>query len=162
MSNTNNNAVLSAIVFEHVHGSDATQYDELIANNKATLLAALATAGVRECVVSYEGFGDSGNVVDVRLTSADDAPMSALGNIDLAVQDSRYVDGAWTARVRSQTMPFSDAFSHFAHVAVYRHHPGFENNDGGSGEVYFEVDSMRVWIEHRDYYTESIYSENEL
>ncbi|MGS1053287.1 DUF6878 family protein [Burkholderia glumae] len=45
---------------------------------------------------------------------------------------------------------------------MYRHHPGFENNDGGSGEVYFEVDSMRVWIEHRDYYTESIYSENEL
>ncbi|WP_186065249.1 DUF6878 family protein [Burkholderia gladioli] len=153
---------LSAIMLEHVHGAVASQYDELIANNKATLLDAMVTAGVQQCMVSYAGFGDSGDVNDVHLTSQDGAPMSALGAVDIAVQDNRYVDGAWTTSIGSKTMSISEALSYFADLVVNRYHPGFENNDGGSGEVYFEVDTSRVWNEHRDYYTESIYSEHDL
>lgn len=52
--------------------------------------------------------------------------MSALGTVDIAVQDNRYVDGARTTSTGSKAMSISEALSYFADLVVNRYHPGFK------------------------------------
>jgi hypothetical protein len=37
---------------------------------------------------------------------------------------------------------------------VYDLHPGFENNDGGDGEVEWDVSADKMQIEHRERFTD--------
>ena len=54
------------------------------------------------------------------------------------------------------------ALSDYAMEAVYQHHRGWENNEGGYGEVIFDCEAGTVRIEHFDYFVESEYTETEL
>ncbi|MCA8355614.1 DUF6878 family protein [Burkholderia cepacia] len=155
-------SILSTTILGALLGQGDDLARENIAHNKAVLLDCLRSAGAHGAVVEYEGYGDSGDVTDVCIVGPDMTPMSILGNVEIHDYDRRYENGQWVYARTAHVLPVADALTRFAEAVVVLHHEGYENNDGGAGEVHFEVAPGHVRLEHRDYYTESIYTGTEL
>ncbi|WP_298434990.1 DUF6878 family protein [Ottowia sp.] len=130
--------------------------------NKALLLETLKAAGAVHATVSYSGGGDEGSAESVEARGVDGTPIDLSGSVSQFVEHSHYADGRWQSAVAEEERPLDDALLDFAMEAVDAHHGGWENNDGGAGEVIFDCTSGSVRLEHRDYYTESIYTETTL
>lgn len=100
---------------------------------RAVLLTELTALGVRSIEVQYEGYGDSGNVEDVVVT-----PDTVTLTEDLR---RRVEDFGWD---------FAYALS-----------PGFENNEGGYGELTWALDADKIDVSHSNRYIESETTEHE-
>jgi hypothetical protein len=100
---------------------------------RATLLAELRALGVTNIEVQYEGYGDSGNVEDVVVTP---------GTITLTEELRRRVeDFGWD---------FAYALS-----------PGFENNEGGYGELTWALVTDKIDVSHSNRYIATNTTEHE-
>lgn len=78
---------------------------------RGEILRSLRAVGVACVVGTYDAYGDSGNVEDISLSPAEIHPSDAM---------------------RARLDRFIWAF-------VYQLHPGFENNDGGYGELRWDI-----------------------
>ena len=100
---------------------------------RAALLTELRALGVTSIEVQYEGYGDSGNVEDVVVTP---------DTITLAEDLRRQVeDFGWD---------FAYALS-----------PGFENNEGGYGELTWSLEADKINVSHSYRYIETDTTEHE-
>ena len=100
---------------------------------RATLLSELRTLGVTNIEVQYEGYGDSGNVEDVVVN-----PDTITLTEDLR---RRIEDFGWD---------FAYALS-----------PGFENNEGGYGELTWAIQADQIDDSHSNRYIETNTTEHE-
>ena len=100
---------------------------------RATLLSELRTLGVTNIEVQYEGYGDSGNVEDVVVT-----PDTIILTEDLR---RRAEDFGWD----------------FAYALC----PGFENNEGGYGELTWSLETDKIDVSHSNRYIETKTTEHE-
>ena len=91
---------------------------ERAAAKRAALLPDLRHLGVEELFAVYEGYSDSGNVELIETT-----PPVALGDLEAAVTD-------------------------FVWTFAYSRHPGFENNDGGQGELTWDIGNDSITLDH--------------
>ena len=100
---------------------------------RAALLVELRALGVTSIEMQYEGYGDSGNVEEV-LVSPD--------TITLTEEMRRLVeDFGWD---------FAYALS-----------PGFENNEGGYGELTWALATDKIDVSHSNRYIETNTTEHE-
>ena len=100
---------------------------------RADLLARLRVLGVTEVIARYEGYGDSGNVEELALQpDQTDLP----DDLETALRD-------------------------FAWSFAYHLHPGFENNEGGYGELTWDVSADSITLDHADRYVECSHSFDE-
>jgi hypothetical protein len=100
---------------------------------RAALLTELRALGVTSIEVQYEGYGDSGNVEDVVVTP---------DTISLTEDLRRWVeDFGWD---------FAYALS-----------PGFENNEGGYGELTWSLEADKINVSHSNRYVETNTTEHE-
>ena len=100
---------------------------------RAALLSELRAFGVTSIEVQYEGYGDSGNVEDVVVTP---------DTITLTEELRRRVeDFGWD---------FAYALS-----------PGFENNEGGYGELTWALETDKIDVSHSNRYIETNTTEHE-
>ena len=96
------------------------------AKTREGLVALLTAQGVTQIEATYDAYGDSGNVEDISIT-----PDSVtLDN----TTDSNLRDLLWSM--------------------AYALHPGFENNDGGDGEISWDLTSDKMSIDHRERFTD--------
>lgn len=93
------------------------------------LLRSLRSAGVAEIVADYDGCGDSGNIDGITLTPVDIEPSTAT--------EGRIADFAW-------------AF-------VAHRHPGFEINEGGCGELRWDLARDLIRLDHAERHLEVTY-----
>ena len=100
---------------------------------RASLLCQLRALGVRSIEVQYEGYGDSGNVEDVVVT-----PDTIILTEDLR---RRAEDFGWD----------------FAYALC----PGFENNEGGYGELTWSLETDKIDVSHSNRYIETNTTEHE-
>ena len=100
---------------------------------RAALLSELRALGVTSIEVQYEGYGDSGNVEDVVV-----APDTFSLTEDLR---RRLEDFGWD---------FAYALS-----------PGFENNEGGYGELTWSLETDKIDVSHSNRYIETDTTEHE-
>jgi hypothetical protein len=120
---------------------------------KAALMLLLKAKGIDTVIASYCGSSDEGSIELVCAFTADNKPVDLKGDRVIAVGEGD----------DKRTFTSLEALlEDFAWDCVCKHHDGFENNDGGRGDVNINVPSGRVWIEHNDYYTESEYTETEI
>ena len=94
---------------------------------RAALLFELRALGVTNIEVQYEGYGDSGNVEDVVVS-----PDTITLTDDLR---RRVEDFGWD---------FAYALS-----------PGFENNEGGYGELTWSLEADKIDVSHSNRYIET-------
>ena len=127
--------------------------------NKALLLEVLKTTGAIRASVHYSGEGDSGFADETLGFDAADAPVDLSTKVSMFVEHSQYVNDQWQTAIVQEERSLEDALTDFAMEAITTHHGGWENNDGGAGEVIFDCVEETVHIEHNDYYTESTYTE---
>lgn len=135
---------------------------ERMARNKKSLLDALKRAGAVRATVGYSGGGDEGFANEAAGFGADSTPVDLSDSLSVFIEHSHFLNGQWQSAVVQEERPLDDALSDFAMEAVEGRHGGWENGDGGAGEVVFDCASEQVRIEHNDYYTESDYTETTL
>ena len=103
------------------------------AETRAALLSELRALGVTSIEVQYEGYGDSGNIEDVVVTP---------DTISLSEELRRRVeDFGWD----------------FAYALC----PGFENNEGGYGELTWVLATDNIDVSHSNRYIATNTTEHE-
>lgn len=132
--------------------------DEAIIANKQLLMDALRAAGGKRAQIDYSGDGDSGQVNDVVVEPA--IPLAR--EVPFFASSSTFEGGAWQVTYKQVALSLQHALEAFAYDVVTKHHDGYENGDGGSGEVIFDCESGGVLLEHRDYYVECVSTETQL
>jgi hypothetical protein len=123
--------------------------------NKSTLLAALRETGAATATVTYQGSGDSGYVEGVSIQDANDAAINWSSTVTYCDVENRFENGAWHPVIVEKEQPLETALSDFAMTAVYCRHGGWENNEGGCGNVVFDTATDVVRIEHTEYFIDS-------
>ena len=89
------------------------------------ILRRLRLAGIREVSCTYDAYGDSGNWEEVTIDSG-----TVVASDDLV-----------------------SAIGNFVLDVAYHHHAGFENNEGGFGEVIWDIKADSITLDHADRYT---------
>jgi len=100
---------------------------------REALLVELRTLNVTSIEVQYEGYGDSGNVEDVVVTP-----------------DAITLTEEMRRRVEDFGWDFAYALS-----------PGFENNEGGYGELTWALEADKIDVSHSNRYIETNTTEHE-
>lgn len=113
---------------------------------RTDLLGSLRAAGITSVEAHYDAYGDSGNIEQVTLlpelpeserpAAAEAVPLES--EVPLDEPPSRLPDAIMT---RLQDMLWS---------TVYALHPGFENNEGGYGDIIWDLATDQIAIEHSD------------
>ena len=124
---------------------------ELYPANKASLLAALAAAGVTSVVVTFDGSGDSGQIENLEVKAGDafvDLP-------DTPVEIAR--TEFFCENVDRRTEPLREALESVCYMILEAKHGGWENNEGAYGEFMFDVaaDSITLDFNYRIEATEN-------
>jgi len=107
---------------------------EEIERLKAVLVACLQAARIARVEVRFDGGGDSGAVEELLcLDAADDAV--ACADIPIMVSRNDQADGLGTFAPPT----LQAALEQLTYLALERHHPGWENNDGAAGQLVIDV-----------------------
>ena len=122
---------------------------ELFTLNKATLLNALALAGVTRVVVSFDGYGNSGQIENVEAQAGDDPVTMPGAAIEIA-------EAVWDqAEPRRSSVSIAAAVESLAYDVLEKTHCGWENNDGAYGDIIFDVAEETITLDYNERYTAS-------
>jgi hypothetical protein len=123
---------------------------ELHPANKASLFAALRAAGVRTVIVTFDGYGDSGQIEDIVATAGDDA---ALDLPATQVELRTLNVGQDEPSLLSQ--PLTEAIETLAYALLGLKHGGWENNDGAFGDFTFDVAEETIVLDYNERFSSS-------
>ena len=127
---------------------------ELQPFNKAVLFDALAAAGVTLVVVSFDGYGDSGQIENVELKSGDTIVAMPESTIEIA-------EAVWDQPEPNRTtISIANVIERLVYDLLTDTHCGWENNDGAYGDFTFDVAERTITLDYNERYTESEYSQH--
>ncbi|AGK59802.1 hypothetical protein HYPDE_40668 [Hyphomicrobium denitrificans 1NES1] len=127
---------------------------ELQPRNKAALFDALAAAGVTLVVVTFDGYGDSGQIENVEAKAGDAVIDMPIGEIEMAT-------AVWDqAEPDRSHISIADAIERLAYDFLTDTHCGWENNDGAYGDFTFDVAERTITLDYNERYTASEYSQH--
>ena len=127
---------------------------ELQPLNKAALFEALATAGVTLVVVSFDGYGDSGQIENVEVKAGDTVVPMPECTIEIA-------ETVWDQPEPNRTsISIADVFERLVYDLLNDTHCGWENNDGAYGDFTFDVAERTITLDYNERYTASDYSQH--
>ena len=108
---------------------------------------ALAKLGIATVTAVYDGEGDSGQIDSITAHGADGTERPLEGDILVGDQPPEAIHEALDA---------------FFWDCLTAYHDGFENNDGGYGEITIDVATASVTIEHNQRFTDIDSSSQEI
>lgn len=123
---------------------------EIFPANKALAIEALRGAGVTKATVEFSGSGDSGQIDYINVEGT-----KPFGLIDVTLRSTSMHPGSHENRLTDVDELITDLAFQVIDAAG---HSGYENNDGASGTIVFNVESSTIEFEINSYYTESEYS----
>jgi len=111
-----------------------TEVAEEIQQLKAAILPRLQEAGIARVEIRFDGCSDSGAVEECACL---DAAGAAIACPDDTLQEGEAdkADGAGSNEQQS----LGQALEQLTYLALERHHPGWEINDGACGELVIDV-----------------------
>jgi hypothetical protein len=102
----------------------------LRSDNKMVLFAALAAAGVTRVVVTFDGYGDSGQIENVEVQGAAALPDTSI----------IFMVPLWQSEdAERRELPLATAIEELTYDCLSDHHDGWENNEGAFGDLTFDV-----------------------
>jgi hypothetical protein len=122
---------------------------KLVPENKAQLFARLASAGITLVTVTFDGYGDSGQIEDVAAFIGDQ-PVELPGG---TVEVKRLDHGADLPVVNC--LSSSEVVESLAYDLLRQTHCGWENNDGAYGEFTFDVIAGTITLDYNERFTSS-------
>jgi hypothetical protein len=157
MSNTSDTPTADDTVLPDWETKRAAQnrlHAELQPLNKAALFDALAAAGVTLVVVSFDGYGDSGQIENVEVKAGDTVIAMPEGTIEIA-------EAVWDEiEPDRSTISIADAVERLVYDFLTGTHCGWENNDGAYGDFTFDVAARTITLDYNERYTASDYSQH--
>lgn len=133
--------------------------------NKPAVLDALKKLKVTSISVSYTGSGDSGQVDSVDAFSKDEKEVSLEGTkVTIVNLSSKFNQKTkkFEEKEAKQETSLGDALREIVYDILEMEYPGWEINDGSSGNLRINVKDKKFKLEHTTYYTESKYEEKEV
>ncbi|HUC18147.1 MAG TPA: hypothetical protein VMA37_10735 [Acetobacteraceae bacterium] len=122
---------------------------QLFTLNKTALLNALALASITRVVVSFDGYGDSGQIENVEAQAGDD-PVTMPG---AAIE---FAEAVWDqTEPKRSSVSIADAVESLAYDVLEKTHCGWENGDGAYGDVIFDVAEGAITLDYNERYTAS-------
>ncbi len=122
---------------------------KLVPENKARLFACLASAGITLVTVTFDGYGDSGQIEDVAAFIGDQPAELP----DVTVEVKRLDHGA--DQPVANCLSSSEAIEDLAYGLLRQTHCGWENNDGAYGEFTFDVAAGTIALDYNERFTSS-------
>lgn len=122
--------------------------------NRAALLQALADAGITLVVVTFDGYGDSGQIEDVEVKCGDAVAEFPAIEIDWLRCD-------WnTDQHERDRVSLHHAIETVVYDCLEATHQGWEINDGAFGEVTFDVVKRTITLDYNERFTDSEYCQH--
>lgn len=122
---------------------------ELFALNKAELFNALALAGITHVVVTFDGYGDSGQIESVEARAGDIEAAFPSATIEIGQMP-------WgQSEPERSSVTVATAIENLAYDVLEQTHCGWENNDGAYGDVTFDVAAQTITLDYNERYTAS-------
>lgn len=122
---------------------------KLRTSNKAALFDVLHARGITQVVVSFDGYGDSGQIEDIEATAQDVITPLPDGIIKLSFASS------YDPEPREEDLTVKSAIEAMAYDCLSETHGGWENNDGAYGEFVFEVADRSIALDYNERFTDS-------
>ncbi len=129
---------------EDQHAARAQLAEETLPQNKAALFDALASAGITNVLVTFDGVGDSGQIEGIDAT-IDGAP-AELPNVEIEIVTPAW-DGSGLDR---RTCAVPEAIETLAYAFLETTHGGWENNEGAFGEFTFAVAERTIALDYNE------------
>jgi hypothetical protein len=120
---------------------------ELRPTNKTALFDALAAAGITTIVVSFDGYGDSGQIE--RVEARDATGEISLPNTHVELAIARYDEDD----PDRHCLPLDRAIEELAYDALADLHGGWENNEGAYGDFVFDIEKRTISLDYHERYT---------
>jgi len=146
--------ILDFAAWERQERDHSNRAADVLPANKAALFDALAAAAITTVVVTFDGYGDSGQIENIEIKAGEEIVALRPGNIEIA----RAVWGS--CKIDRQTMTIEDAVEALAYALLGDSHGGWENNDGAYGEFTFDVAERTITLDYNERRTESDYSQH--
>ncbi len=122
---------------------------ELLIVNKRTLFEVLAMAGITNVVVSFDGYGDSGQIETIE---------AQTDEISTELPDERieFLAPVWeSTEIQRQAHTVREAIESVCYSCLKQAHCGWENNDGAYGDFTFNVEERVITLDYNERYTTS-------
>jgi hypothetical protein len=127
---------------------------ELRPGNKTTVFDVLAAAGVTVVIVTFDGYGDSGQIENIEAKTGDDVAALPSGDVEIA-------SAIWgEAEPDRTTTTVRDAIERLAYDFLEETHDGWENSDGAYGDFIFDVAERTITLDYNERHMESEYSQH--
>jgi hypothetical protein len=122
---------------------------EIFQTNKVTLFSALERAVVTKIVITFDGYGDSGQIEDVQAKAGDDDITMPNAMIEFATT-------VWgQPEPERSSVTVATAVESLTYDALERTHGCWENNDGAYGAIIFDVADYSITLDYNERYTAS-------
>ncbi len=118
--------------------------------NKGVLFEALARAGIQSVTISFDGYGDSGQM-EAPVAFDSDAQERALPPSTIVVKSVDFDAG----KLSEKTITVREYIETLAYDLLEGVHEGWENNDGAYGEFQFSLAEQSISLEYHERYTET-------
>jgi hypothetical protein len=124
----------------------------LIKHNKSAIMDALRKQSVKSAVAEYSGNGDSGNTTTICI-NPEESDSILLDQVSIKVESSSFdaESRIWSHNVVDKVLSLEGAIEDFIDLVIEQNgHEGYENGDGGGGDVTFDVEADTVTHDHYD------------
>jgi hypothetical protein len=170
-------ATATALIADYTaaHTAFRTLQISILQKVKPILFGALKAAGIRRVTVTFDGYGDSGQIESVEAYDAENQPIDLPAEpipYPFATMEERYEPSSETPSGQrcagyevqeiEKSSLIQDIIEEIFWEFIGAKHDGWENNDGGFGECVFEVESQTIRLAMNTRYTETNYFEHEL
>jgi hypothetical protein len=135
--------------FETTQAAHGRLAAELRASNKAALFDALSAAGVTHVVVSFDGYGDSGQIEGIEAKAHDEVVRLPPAKVVIA-------SAVWGAcEPQPHAMSIAETVERLAYDLLEETHCGWEDNDGAYGDFTLDVARRSITLDYNERYTGS-------
>lgn len=123
----------------------AGRNEAILPRNRAALFDALERHGVEIAAMTFDGYGDSGQIDDVTVTAGTPC--------NLAATEIKQEQSVWGKEaVETIVVSLRTAIENLGYTLLEKTHCGWENNEGGSGEFIFDVAARTITLDFDERY----------
>ncbi len=108
------------------------------------MFGVLAAARVTSVVVSFDGYGDSGQIESVETKAGDDPVPLPSGDVELSA-------AVWgTLEAERRRMTIAEAIEKLAYDFLEETHSGWETDDDAYGDFTFDVEQRTISLQYNE------------
>jgi hypothetical protein len=127
---------------------------ELRLHNKTAVFDALAARGVTFVVVSFDGYGDEGQIQNIEVKAGEEIIAIPGGEV-------MFAHAEWgDSEPRRSNVTIRNALEHLTYDFLTATHCGWENDEGAYGEFTFDVAARTITLDFNERFIESEHSQD--